>query len=151
MPEVERSWRLEIPSDTSRLADVRDFVACIARESGFAEEDVYKIEMAVDEACANIIEHAYRGEKKGRAARIALEFRVIRDGDRLEIVITDRGIGFDFDSVKPVDLKSHIRQRRSRGLGVHLIRTFMDEVEYRTVEDAGNQLRLIKYIRDEWR
>ncbi|MEI7907638.1 MAG: ATP-binding protein, partial [Bacteroidota bacterium] len=50
---------LSIPSQTERLNDVREFVSGLARVHGFAEDDINKIAIAVDEACTNIIKHGY--------------------------------------------------------------------------------------------
>jgi serine/threonine-protein kinase RsbW len=50
---------LTIESRTERLIEVRDFVSTAAREFGFTDEEVSKIALAIDEACTNIIKHAY--------------------------------------------------------------------------------------------
>ncbi len=55
-----KKQQITIESRTDRLIEVRDFVSAAAREFGFADEDVSKIALAVDEACTNIIKHAYR-------------------------------------------------------------------------------------------
>jgi serine/threonine-protein kinase RsbW len=55
---------IQIESRTERLIAVREFVSAAARSFGFNDEDVSKIALAVDEACTNIIKHAYQFDPK---------------------------------------------------------------------------------------
>jgi serine/threonine-protein kinase RsbW len=56
---IERKFTLQVPSSTENLALIREFVGSIAQQSGMDAKDSGKLELAVDEACANVIEHAY--------------------------------------------------------------------------------------------
>ena len=53
------SFRLKLPANSENLDIIRKFIAGIAENMGFSEEEIYQIELAVDEACANVIRHAY--------------------------------------------------------------------------------------------
>ena len=55
----ERTFALHVPSSTENLAMIRDFVKSIGTQSGMGDMDVARLELAVDEACANVMEHAY--------------------------------------------------------------------------------------------
>jgi len=55
----------KFPGKYSNLEKISDFVAKNAQSAGLNEQDVYSVQLAVDEACANIIEHGYEGENKG--------------------------------------------------------------------------------------
>ena len=57
---IERTFTLHVPSSTENLVLIREFVTSIATRAGLDESDVAKLELAVDEACANVIEHAYQ-------------------------------------------------------------------------------------------
>jgi serine/threonine-protein kinase RsbW len=59
MQQIERTFLLKVPSSTENLALIREFVGSIAQQSGMDSVDIGKLELAVDEACANVIEHAY--------------------------------------------------------------------------------------------
>ncbi|HEX9960769.1 MAG TPA: ATP-binding protein, partial [Pyrinomonadaceae bacterium] len=59
METLERKFTLQVPSSTENLALIREFVSSAATQAGFDEKEVAKLELAVDEACANVIEHAY--------------------------------------------------------------------------------------------
>ncbi len=100
-----------------------------------SEKAVYDVQLAVQEAATNIIEHAYGGRTDGR-----VEFVFRSHGSCLEIEIGDRGRGFDFDSVPPPSLS----EPHEGGYGVFLIKSLVDEVYYRSDPVAGNCLRLVK-------
>lgn len=129
-----------IRSVTDHLLTVRDFVARAARQFGFSEEESSKIVLAVDEACTNIIKHAYHF-----ASDKDIEIAIYRFDDRFEVRIYDSGVTFDARTLKPLDLKDHLTHYRRGGLGVYLMKSLMDAVEYTTLPDHRNEVRLVKY------
>ncbi|MCB0275665.1 MAG: ATP-binding protein, partial [Calditrichaeota bacterium] len=56
-------YRLKLPADSANLDIIRRFVSGIAENMGFSGDDIYEIELAVDEACANVVKHAYANAK----------------------------------------------------------------------------------------
>lgn len=141
--------RIHTPGHGSYLAYIRTLVADLARKVGFPEEDVAKIEMAVDEACSNIVEHAYSPKKewqwKHRHPEIALDVRV--EDSKLIIEITDHGQRFDFTSYRPDDIAERVQKMQTGGYGVAIMRQFMDEVRYESSPETGNVLRLVKNLK----
>ncbi len=142
MADFERRFRLDVPSSTENLAMIRDFVGKIAKQAGLAESDVTMLELAVDEACANVIEHAYGADETKEVV-----VRVRLDNDCIEIQIVDTGKGFDPGSVEQSDLKKLVEERRSGGLGMRLMKLVMDEVEYQMKPGERNELRMIKRLK----
>ena len=133
--------RLVIQSRTENLRRVREFISEAARGAGFDEESVQKIALAVDEACTNIIKHSYQFAPEGE-----IEILIhTRDGS-FEVMITDHGKSFDPDAVQVPDMKEYIRKYRRGGLGMYLMRSLMDVVEYSTSPDAKNTVRLVKFM-----
>ncbi|MEX2115493.1 MAG: ATP-binding protein [Bacteroidota bacterium] len=128
-------------SATDNLLQVREFVSAAAREQGFSDEETSKIALAVDEACTNIIRHAYQNDPTRE-----IEVTVERKNDRFEVSIVDSGRRFDPAILKPLDLKEHLTHYRRGGLGVYLMKTLMDKVEYNTVEGHKNEVRLTKFF-----
>ncbi|MBA2501808.1 MAG: ATP-binding protein, partial [Pyrinomonadaceae bacterium] len=59
MTAIERKFTLQVPSSTENLAMIREIVGNIGTQAGLESADIAKLELAVDEACANVIEHAY--------------------------------------------------------------------------------------------
>jgi serine/threonine-protein kinase RsbW len=119
-------FQITIPSRTSRLEDVRLFVATKAHEAGFSDTVIEQLVLAVDEACTNVIKHAYGGSAD---ELIGVTIRVLED--RLEIAIQDTGHSFDRADYRTPDLTDLAQQRRRGGLGVHIMHQLMDSVEYR--------------------
>ena len=131
-----------ILSTTDNLLQVREFVSSAARDYGFSEEETSKIALAVDEACTNIIRHAYQNDPQRE-----ISITVIPERDRLEVSIVDNGKRFDPSVLKPLDLKEHLTHYRRGGLGVYLMKTLMDKVEYNSLGGKKNEVRLTKFIR----
>jgi serine/threonine-protein kinase RsbW len=130
-----------ILSTTDHLLEVREFVAQAARDFGFSEEETSKIALAVDEACTNIIKHAYQ-YKPDQKITIA----IFRQRTSFEISIVDEGKKFDPESIRPLNLKDHLSHYRRGGLGVYLMKTLMDKVEYNTLSGKKNEVRLTKFL-----
>jgi len=129
---------IKIPSEARFLKIIRAAVKHICETMGFIEEDVNNITLAVDEACSNIIKHAYCGPTD-QPIHITCNLY----DDRLEVLLRDFGKKVNIKNIKPRKLDDV----RPGGLGVHLIKTVMDIVRYDNSFDQGNQLQLVKYLR----
>lgn len=127
------------PGRFESLAGIRKFVSEAAEEAGFDDKEIYAVELAVDEACANIIEHAYGGEGKGEIICICNDLN-----NGLEIILKDEGERFDPSGVSPPDFSVEIENLKPRGAGLFLIRNMMDDVNFKFSEDSGNELRMVK-------
>lgn len=138
---MSRPLTKTIQSRTDHLHEIRDFVAAVAQQIGFDEEDTANIVLAVDEACTNVIKHAYN-----YAPDEEITVELHPGNKRLEVRVLDRGRAFDPDSVKPPDMKHHLSQYRRGGFGIYLMKTLMDKVEYRFSPGKRNEVRLIKYL-----
>jgi len=130
---------LTIPSSTRFLEDVRDFVTKRAQAAEFSDSDIEQLKIAVDEACTNVIKHAYNGEGEH-----VIDIAVIVAKDRLTVRIRDRGRSFNPKSYTEPNLIEFAKSRRSGGLGVHIMNRLMDRVEYRS-RGGVNECRLVKY------
>jgi serine/threonine-protein kinase RsbW len=142
MPSFERTFALHVPSSTENLALIRDFISNIGCQAGFDEKEVARIALAVDEACANVIEHAY-GSDDTREVKI----RVVIEDEQITFEIQDTGRGFDPSQIEARDVEELIRQRKSGGLGLRLIRTIMDDVQYQIVPGHKNELKMVKKLK----
>lgn len=132
---------LTVKSTTNNLAIIREFVENIARESGFSKEIVSKISLAVDEACTNVIKHAYKFSPD-REIKILTQF----NDSKLTIRITDSGDKFDPNLIPEPNLKEYHKQKKVGGLGMFLMKKLMDEVQYHTLSGNQNQVVLVKYL-----
>jgi len=135
---------IRLSADPSCLCIVRSAVQKAAEITGFAQSEVDAIILAMEEALANIIRHGYGGPCK---QPIVIKLKKIPPGKQesggLEIIIRDFGQQVDPREIKSRDLDDI----KPGGLGVHIIKSAMDQVEYSCPADGGMQLRMFKEIR----
>jgi serine/threonine-protein kinase RsbW len=132
---------LTVKSTTDNLGQVREFVIANSAGSGLSDEAVDKIVLAVDEACTNIIKHAYNNSPEGE---IIIKF--LLNNKQLAISLLDFGTNFDSKTVPIPDIKKYYNQHKVGGLGVYLMRKLMDEVVYDNSSKGKNKVTLIKYL-----
>jgi serine/threonine-protein kinase RsbW len=130
---------LTVSGHFKNLAHIGDFISQTAAQAGLDERASYAVQMAVDEACANIIEHAYGGEGQG-SIRLICGMRP----DGLEITIYDQGQPFDPTRLPTLNTLAPLEQRQAGGMGVFFIHKLMDRVEFKFGTPQGNQLILFK-------
>ncbi len=135
--------QLRIKSRTSNLSDVREFIAREARKFGFNDEEVNKITLAVDEACTNIIKHAYK-----YAGDLPILLELLTRNNTFSVIIEDKGVSFDPEAVKLPDMKEHLKSYKRGGFGMYLMKSLMDKVEYKILPGVKNQVILTKYLRN---
>lgn len=117
---------LVVPSQTAFLGLVRDVARRMAELSGFDAATAGSLALAVDEAATNVIEHAYAG-----ASDRTVELRLEDRGAEFRVDLIDTGAMVDPRSVPRVDIDRYVSERRTGGLGVHLMGKIMDSVTYR--------------------
>lgn len=128
----------------SSLGTLLAFLDDTCKNAGLDEETAFALRLAGEEACANIINHAYRGVEPGP---IFLDVRC--DDHQVLLRIEDRAPLFLPDDAPAPDLTADWQNRREGGLGWHLIRQVMDEVRHEEVAGGGNRLEMIKRLRPQ--
>jgi len=123
----------------SSLEAISRFVSQAAQEAGFDSSQIYAIVLAVDEACTNIIEHAYGGEGQGE---IQCSYEITDDGLRIEL--HDWGRDFNPDIVPEPDFDVPLEKLQTRGAGLYFMRNLMDEVHFQFGGNDGNVLVMVK-------
>ena len=141
MKQKRNHYHLNTPSSSENLECIRDFVGKIARKVGFNEEYVDKIQMSVDEACTNVVQHAYKGMTPKD-----IDVFVEVDSKKLTITVSDHGRGFDPDSFPQLDMDAYLNELKRGGLGIYLIRTLMDEVKFTIAPGHKNSVRMAKFL-----
>lgn len=127
------------PGYYSSLGPISEFVAKEAESAGLDERSIYAVQLAVDEACTNIIEHAYEGEGKGEIVCVCES-----GPEGLEIEIRDNGKSFNPDHVSDPAVGAPLEELGNRGAGVFLMKKLMDEVRYIFSESGETILRMMK-------
>jgi len=135
-----RTYKLEVAAEDIELLTIKDFIQRICDAAGCTSKETSNIKLAVDEACSNIIRHAYQGRKDGK---ISLEAGV--GPWDLKFKIVDYGKSFNFKDVKDPDLDHYVDIGRKGGLGIWLIKKVMTKVTYHSFPDR-NELILYRKL-----
>lgn len=133
---------LTITNETRNLSTVRANVSDVLAQSPFDQNMRNKIIVAVDEALANVVEHAYEGESGEIVVVVEM------DSERLRVQICDNGVEFDPGDrlTSTIDIHEHIRKGLKGGLGLFLMRQIMDEVHFVQDSEWTNELVMIKNL-----
>ena len=132
------------PAKFDQLDAIREFAAQAARDAGMDDSAIYAVELSMDEACTNVIEHAYEGMNGGE-----IECTCDTDDKNLTIIIHDHGKPFDPASIALPNLDADLESRPVGGLGVFLMNKLMDEVRFEPMGESGNALTMIKRRKSE--
>ncbi|MEX2641912.1 MAG: ATP-binding protein [Acetobacterales bacterium] len=134
--DAELLVELRVPSCPDRLRLVRAGVSAAAQLCGFGSDDVCDIVLAVDEACQNVIRHAYKSAPDG-----VIVVALLRDRHSMIVLLRDFAPTVDASRIKPRSLD----EVRPGGIGVHLINEVMDESGFLPPPSGhGNLLRMAK-------
>lgn len=135
---------LRFPCKAKYVGISRLLVAGIASRMNFTYDEIEEIKIGVGEACVNVIHHAY--PQSGLDDEIVI--RCFIYPHKLAIIVKDTGQGFDLKFVRKYVQRPDVKKPTKVGLGIFLIRTVMDEVEYDTNLPHGTQVRMVKYLKD---
>ncbi len=129
---------MRFPSQPSRLKLLRCAIREAAYLAGLDEDAAQALILAANEACMNIIQHAYAMDPRGR-----IEVRALRERAAMVLQLRDYAPHVDSDDVRSRDLN----EIRPGGLGIHLIGSLMDEYGFlEPPADGGNLYQMKKYI-----
>jgi anti-sigma regulatory factor (Ser/Thr protein kinase) len=127
---------IKVRSDPKYLSLVRSVTAKMGELYGLSESTTEDIKLAVDEACSNVIKHAYGGDTH---QSILVKYRMTKKG--FEVLIEDNGIKVQPESIEGRSLNDI----RPGGLGVHLIKRAFDFYQFDQRKRRGNRLRLVSF------
>lgn len=116
------------------LGKIREFVADSAQTCGLVPAAVYAVQLAVDEAFTNIIEHAYGGE-----CYEEIQCACQIEAGRLTIKLRDCGRPFSPGEVPDPDTNAALEQRQAGGLGLYFMRNLMDEVHFTFIPETNDE------------
>lgn len=129
------------PGRYDSLSGVAQFIKTATRAASLDECTAYNIEMAVDEACSNIIEHAYAGNVKGDIECSCL----VTDKD-FTVILGDTGIPFNPSGVNRPNPKAPLKNRKRGGLGLFFMYNLMDDVRFDFSIPGKNRVIMIKHL-----
>jgi anti-sigma regulatory factor (Ser/Thr protein kinase) len=140
----DNQLELEVEAKLENLAVIDDFITESLNKLGIRKDETLQVQLAVSEACTNIIQHAYSGESEESIILLCS-----MSGNDLVIVIKDWGESFDPNTVPQPDIESELVERKEGGVGIFLMRQMMNDVRYAFQPGGQNELRMIKHIPQE--
>ena len=132
---------ITLTADLDALAPISSFIATATERVGLDERTAWQIQLAVDEAATNIIQHAYDQDAPGD---LTLSWHC--EGNKFVVSLHDYGRQFDPQRVPSPDISSPLEERQVGGLGIYLITHLMDEVHFTFDPQEGNRLTMTKLM-----
>jgi sigma-B regulation protein RsbU (phosphoserine phosphatase) len=134
---------LRVEAVLGNLRTISYFIHGIGQRLRLTEKTLFDIDLAVEEASANIVQYAYAPDQAGE-----IVVRVETTDDVVQITLTDWGVPLDPDDVKPFDIHAPVETRIAGGMGLHLIDSVMDGVARQTTPAPGgpNVLTMTKRL-----
>ena len=141
MNRVREQSRLTVPNDLSYLPAIQAYITEIGKKIGFEQGELTEINLGIEEAVTNVIEHAFEPRER---AMFHILCQPIPIG--LKIIIKERGIPLDPSRIPEYHPDQLSLDSAPQGLGTFLIRETMDEYSFRYLGKRGNEIHLIKYL-----
>jgi serine/threonine-protein kinase RsbW len=129
--------RLSIPAKPEYISLGRLALTGLSRLRTFPDDVLADLKLALTEACTNSVRHAYDGGEG--VVEIVYELHP----DRLVVVVSDSGEGFDHDAARPDDEPDELTEG---GLGIAIIQALADELEISRRNGGGSRLRFVKRL-----
>lgn len=134
-------YKYDIGCSLDNLLGARDFIRKSLKPHVQSDVTLNEIVLAIDEMCSNLMIHAHHCDPEHM-----LELTILtKDKDQLVFEIEDDGTVFDINSFNEPELDNLIHIKRKGGLGIRLVKTIMDKIEYET-RDGKNVCRLTKKV-----
>ena len=131
---MEIKFTLQLPRDALSVPVVRRVLNSSMRTLGVEEDCLTDIEIALTEACTNVLDHAAHGDEYEIVAGL--------DDNKCVIEVLDTGRGFDADRLGHADADPSAEE----GRGIQLIRALVDRVHFRSRPESGTIVHLEKEL-----
>jgi len=132
MQEEQQMARITLVAKVEFLPAVASFVREISIKLGLAGNDIGQLELVVEEACMNVIEHAFDPDEQG-----SFDIVILRKPGQVVVAVEDQGLPFDF---RKFDVE------KESGLGVILMKAFADEIHFLNLGRRGKRVELVKNL-----
>lgn len=135
------NYKQKVGCRIENLKGVRDFIRNALKDHGVSDLQISELVLALDEMCSNLMIHSHRCNPED-----LFEINIIlKKGDPIIFEIIDDGNTFDINQFAEPDLDNLVQEKRKGGLGIRLVKSIMDKIEYQN-RSGKNVCRLIKKI-----
>ena len=124
-PSSAKEHHLVLRNDIQEISRLAAFMDTIAAETKMPPSLAMNLNLALEEAVSNVILYAYPPETAGQ-----VDINAYVREDRIDFVVTDSGVPFDPTTAKVPDFTLDVKDRPIGGLGIHLVKSIMDQVSY---------------------
>ncbi|MFZ1322832.1 MAG: ATP-binding protein [Ignavibacteria bacterium] len=138
---MDNTNKILFKSSTKNLSLLRKFIEDKALAFGFDESSINQIILSVDEACTNIIKHAHKYNEKE-----IIEVDIDSNDNQFIIKLSYKGKAFDPNNISNPDMNDYFNKFKVGGLGVPIMKKFMNKIEFLHLNPDSNRLNLIKNL-----
>jgi serine/threonine-protein kinase RsbW len=138
---LSKKNQISVNSTTENLVLVRSFIESKANEYGFNDDTINKIVISVDEACTNIIKHAHKFNESE-----SIKIKVEKGNGEFKIILNYKGSAFDPNNLDDPDMSEYFSKFRIGGLGIPIMKKFMNKIIFIHENPDMNSLTLIKTL-----
>lgn len=138
---MDNTNKILFKSSTKNLSLLRKFIEDKALAFGFDESSINQIILSVDEACTNIIKHAHKYDEKE-----IIEVDIDSNDNQFIIKLNYKGKAFDPNNISNPDMNDYFNKFKVGGLGVPIMKKFMNKIEFLHLNPDSNRLTLIKNL-----
>jgi anti-sigma regulatory factor (Ser/Thr protein kinase)/GNAT superfamily N-acetyltransferase len=132
VPQEQQVARITVAAKTEFLSAISGFLQEISTKLGLTGNDIERLELVVEEACMNVIEHAFDPGETG-----FYDVIILRKPGQMVVAVEDQGLPFDF---RKFDVE------KESGLGVMLMKAFADEIRFLNLGRHGKRVELVKNL-----
>jgi serine/threonine-protein kinase RsbW len=136
------NYTYKVGCSIENLKGVRDFIRGALKEHGVSDLQISEMVLALDEMCSNLMIHAHQCNPD---ELFELHIEVQKDNNPVVFEIIDEGSSFDINQFSEPDLGNLVHEKRKGGLGIRLVKSIMDKIEYQQAP-GKNVCRLIKKV-----
>ena len=139
---MKQLLHVQVAADLNQLHGIESALESLGEQANWDAGLIYQVQLVLEELAVNTANYGFRQDRD--AAEGIIEIGISEDDDSIRIDYSDNGRAFDpFEEAPEPDLEGEIMDRRVGGLGVHFVRTMMDEVSYKR-EAERNHICLVK-------
>jgi anti-sigma regulatory factor (Ser/Thr protein kinase) len=129
---ANKYYSFELKNDLSELEQLCQTCEEIGRDINISDKTIFEMNLALDELFTNIISYGFSDQQDH-----TIKINITIEGDQLQMRIEDDGVPFNPLESKTPDFQCGIEKCKIGGLGIHLIRKMMDDVQYKRVSDKN--------------
>jgi len=140
-PTMNSSYTIQLTNDLNEIERLHDFISTICGNHSISEEVQFALNISLDEVVTNVINYGYDDLE---SHVIDLHFSV--GANSISVKVSDNGKAFNPIEQADPDINMPLEQRQIGGLGIFLVRKFMDDISYERI-NGRNILSLRKAVR----